>query len=948
MRNLPAVRRGLAGWTGFLLVAAIVVSIGTPLIGLTAFHASDVLQVHAPWAHDAPHDFRSQNGFVTDTVDAVGPSRLEFRQRVLNDGEFPLWNPWFAGGSPLGAIPNASTLLPFTWLWLLLPAWFAPGMVKLLEMAVAAGFTALFARRLGLGWAAGLLAGLVYVNSGSQVVWTNWPQAQLGALIPALFWAVERALPGGGSPARDAPRSVVALWPVAVVSAFMWLAGFPAVALWAHVAAGVYVLVRLAGVRRGQRPASPPRPRRARRTRPIPSLLGRLVGVPALMVLGLGLAALQLVPFARLLPRMDLAHRVEKDVGSLPWETVITLAIPDAYGNPAAGGFYGPIHYVEVQSFVGVVALLLAVVALVAWRRTAPRAEVSGFLWGGVAVTGMLIFVGGPLLDLHDAIPVVGGNQVGRMRVLLGLFLAVLAGVGFQAIADGAVRRSAALAAGWSVLAVGVAILLVPAFDAAAEAGMSEELTGRVGFAVFLGVLGVIVLGAAVLTMRRAPWATPFLLAIVPVVVAVESVAFAHTFWPTIDRDHFYPETEAHTYIRDELGTDRVAPSHFALFPGTNAVYGIRSVTAHTLTPPPYADLLLEVDPNVFDRSRTFPVLTPGEEVATSPVLDRMGATLYVAPPHVAVIGPVTGLNEADEVAEFGGSDTLTAPIPAGAFRAARLTVEDPRETGAAVWLAVEVLDADGDVIADGRRRVDTRYTPDGAFDVPVVPAEDGWPEGDVGGWSLEVSVETTRGLLRLATTAEGEPALSLVGAADEGLELVWGEGVVVYERGQALPRIRWASSAEVVEDAEERVARLAAGDVADEVVLLAEEPAEGAMGAPAAPGTPAAPDGGETADIEIIEDAGDRIALRVTAEEGGWLVVADSLQDGWEATIDGTAAELVSADHAFGAVTVAGGAHEVVLTYRPDGWGVGRLISLVSLVVLAVTVVAARRGRTA
>ena len=34
----------------------------------------------------------------------------------------------------------------------------------------------------------------LYSFSGFQVVWNNWPQAHIGALIPGVFWAIEYTL----------------------------------------------------------------------------------------------------------------------------------------------------------------------------------------------------------------------------------------------------------------------------------------------------------------------------------------------------------------------------------------------------------------------------------------------------------------------------------------------------------------------------------------------------------------------------------------------------------------------------------------------------------------------------------------------------------------------------------------------------------------------------------
>ena len=59
-------------------------------------------------------------------------------------------------------------------------------------------------------------------------------------------------------------------------------------------------------------------------------------------------------------------------------------------------------------------------------------------------------------------------------------------------------------------------------------------------------------------------------------------------------------------------------------------------------------------------------------------------------------------------------------------------------------------------------------------------------------------------------------------------------------------------------------------------------------------------------------------IAIRVDAPEGGYLVLTDTFYPGWQATVDGTATNIVPAFHAFRAVPVSTGFHDVIFIYWP------------------------------
>ena len=112
-------------------------------------------------------------------------------------------------------------------------------------------------------------------------------------------------------------------------------------------------------------------------------------------------------------------------------------------------------------------------------------------------------------------------------------------------------------------------------------------------------------------------------------------------------------------------------------------------------------------------------------------------------------------------------------------------------------------------------------------------------------------------------------------------------------------------------------------------------------------PGTDGA---GGSADVQVVRDGGDTIEAVVDADGAGWLVVADSLDD-WTATVDGSSAPVVEADHAVGAVAVEGGTHRVVLSYTPSGWHTGLWVSGGALLALLAIGLAGRisprrRGR--
>ncbi|MBW3620822.1 MAG: YfhO family protein, partial [Actinobacteria bacterium] len=628
---------------------------------------------------------------------------------------------------------------------------------------------------------------------------------------------------------------------------------------------------------------------------------------------------------------LDLAYRAEK-VGPLPWRAIVTAIVPDAFGNPAEKVFYGARNYVEINAFAGATVVVLAVAGFALGASSRVPRWARWFLAGAIAVCVGLIFVGGPPLTAFQSIPVLGENGIGRLRSLLALLVALQAGVGVDALvrAEQPYRRVVALGVGLAVLGMGAALVLGSVAATAEAAGRADYFGRQLVLPGVAAVLAVLLVLAA--TLVRRPEARVVLVGLLGLLVAVESVTFARSFLPVIDRELFYPETPTHAFLAAELGDDRFAVDGYTMVPGSTVVYGLRSATAHTLTPATYADLLTAVDPTALDRSRTYPLFRPTPTLPSSPVLDRMGVRYVVTDPGTAVAGSTEVVATATGQQEVGAGEELTAEVPAGELRAVRLELRAPVAPAAATELVVELVDADGTVLGTGRRRVLDR-TPPGPVDVAFAPLPDPVAPGP---WTVRVRVEADTGGLVLATSAPDTPAVSLVRPTDDGLAVAFADGSVVYARGRSLPRFRWAGRALVEPSADERLELLAGGALAPDVVLLSADPAEPGV-APVAPAAGELPPPGPPATVDVRDAGGDELHVVVDAPEAGWLVVADTIQDGWVAEVDGAPVALEDADHAFVAVAVPAGTSDVRLRYVPRGWRTGVAVSgLAALALLA------------
>jgi len=931
MTAAPPPRRRPRPLTSVALIAAvffILAGIGSPLLGTSVFAATDELSVLSPYHDSGLAGTAVQNTYMDDTYDAMLPNTMLYVQSV-RDGDAANWNPYIAGGTPLGAVPNYALFNPVSLPYYLLPDWLAPAYEKLLELAVALLGAYLFLRRLSLSKPAAILGGMVFTSSAFMIMWTNWPQTRVAVMIPWVFWAAERLVQR-----RRVTDAVLLALPVA----FMLLAGFPAVTALALLSAAVYFLARVLAEYQGQ----------WRR------VLGVTLGAVGGLGAGVALAAFQMLPFAKFYQGWLIEGRSQGANEHLGLPEAITAIAPQAMGSLEPGDppmWYLP-HFgrnmVEAMSYVGAAAAVLGLIAIVlarAGRSLLPR----GGWW---VLTGMtlawiaLIYVPGPL-SLVNTLPVFSNNYIGRARSVLGLLLAVLAAIGFELLLRNRTRMMASLRGPklrhlcgvGVVVAAGAAFAIV--WKAAREAATdADNRAGTVPVSRFdhlneqvligLGYVGVAVLAAALLYASAGRstggWRiTRFAAAsLLPVLISVQAFTLAAWYYPRVDKDTFYPTTDVHAFLADNLGHDRFAGTTGAMVMGADSAKRLRALTGHTFIDENFAALVREVpgDPIPYPTHLN---LTASPEMAASPVLDRLGVRYLVTSPRDPVFGsPRTDMGDGSTAA-LDSETEVSLPVPGtGPVRAVGFTPtetfyqhRDPR------WsVDVEVKDASGETVATGRRLA-LGMVADQAFLVPVAA------EHVAAGTRLTASFTLHIGGPLPVRATGGKPAVSSVAAADDGLGLAHVGSAVVWERTTALDRIRWASGAVAAPSEQDRVRLLAGGTLDDDEVVLNKTGAS-TDGAPAT--------------VAITEDGTDRVEANVDAQGAGYLVVADADQVGWRATVDGEPAELVPADQGVVAVAVPAGRHTVALHYAAPYGNAGLWLTLFTIVLLIGLVVVDHR----
>jgi O-antigen/teichoic acid export membrane protein len=372
----------------------------------------------------------------------------QFIVQSLQNREVPLWNPYVFAGVPFLAAGQHSALYPLSGLFYVLPLTRAYGVFTVLQLWLAGAFMYVFGRVLRMGRFPALIAGITYQLSAFFLVSVVFSMIIAAAAWLPLLLAVIEVMARKQEEKGTGPFvPIVYVVLGAVALGVHVLAGHAEILVYTLMVMALYALVRLLLVWR-----------RVGSWRPALRLgvwLGFMAG------LGLGLGSVQLIPLLELVTRSFREGSVTyTDVmgWAYPSRQILTFLVPDFFGNPAQHGywdlvsrqwvaadriFWGIKNYVEAGSYVGILPLVLAGVAVLGLRRPSPtRRHVAVF--AGLAAVSLLLVFGTPLYAvLYYGLP--GIKQLHspfRWVFPYTLSVAVLAGFGVREVGNWAAGNS--------------------------------------------------------------------------------------------------------------------------------------------------------------------------------------------------------------------------------------------------------------------------------------------------------------------------------------------------------------------------------------------------------------------------------------------------------------------------------------------------------------------------
>jgi len=453
----------------------------------------------------------------------------ELAVEMLQAGQFPLWNHYVGSGAPLLANHQTAVFYPLFVLYLLFPTEQALVYEVAIHLALAGLFTYFYGRGIGLGRPGALVAGLSFMGSGFLISRLGFPSmVAAAAWLPLLFLLTHR-LVRAPSPQRLAALGIVIGVQFLAGHAQLWYYSVWGIGLYAF-----YLGWRWGGIKGCVRSAS------------------LLAGAG---LLGISLAAVQLLPTAEMALISQRRGGAEWEFAMTysfwPWR-FITLLVPDFFGNPAHGNYWGYANYWEDCGYIGVLPFILACWALLLWLK---KEKARGFVllpfFLALIPLSLLLALGKntpvyPLIFRY--VPGFGFFQApSRFLYLYTFAMAVVAGIGMDSLR---VRPFPAGAA--ERLLVGGLALCIGAVTA-------HILPLRIKETFALGLLRfapLLIASAALLRFyprlgRRRWWLFPFL-------VGVDLLLFGWGFTPAISPELYHLPTDTGRFFAAQKGPFRI------------------------------------------------------------------------------------------------------------------------------------------------------------------------------------------------------------------------------------------------------------------------------------------------------------------------------------------------------------------------------------------------------
>ena len=303
--------------------------------------ADSLLGLYHPWRDVSfdnynPEKFPVKNALITDPINQTFPWRF-LTITAIKEGQFPLWNPYSFSGQPLLANIQSAPFQVFNLLFFILPFRAAWGSQIIIPSILTGVFMYLFLRSIKLSKNSSVFGSFILPFTGFFMAWLTWGTIVITAMwLPLILFSINKIF-----------EKLSARWFLLLVFSISQtiFSGHWQTAFYVIFASFLYlcfVYIKFKKV----------------------NLLLSLAGI----ILGIILASPQILPsieFINLSARsLDQDYYAGRTDWFLPLSNAIQLLAPDFFGNPTTYNYWGIWNYAEFVSYIGIIPLSFAIIAL--------------------------------------------------------------------------------------------------------------------------------------------------------------------------------------------------------------------------------------------------------------------------------------------------------------------------------------------------------------------------------------------------------------------------------------------------------------------------------------------------------------------------------------------------------------------------------------------------------
>ncbi len=874
---------------------------------------------------------------ATDIFRLFLPLRIEL-MRALGEGRLPLWTPFLQAGFPLFAEGEVAALYPFNLVFqFLLPAQIALSYSILFHLGWASVGMYLLARSTGYRVSSALLGGFCFGFSGFMLAHLQHaPHLAVGSWLPWLVLCQQRYWH-----ARLNRRNSVHWFALSSLAiALQLLAGFPQMAL---LNLGTFAVLGVFGPTIWQQSAGP------RSEDWLPSGISVVQSAAvtlASILLGLGMAAIQLLPTLELLGFSIRAQETGSNFFtsfSLDPAALTQFISPfTQLGEPAGSNM-------EYWAYLGILPLLLALLAPLLRRDT----RTGVFVALGFAALALALGESNPVYQWLYYVPIFNRFRVpARFLFPFTFAAAFLAATGFQELQnrlrDSATTRGARTLG--AVIAIGVAGAVVLGYSLPAEFWMDAWhwlplVLALLGIGMLLvakwrwiprPIFATIAIGVTVFDLTI--FSFPFL-SLNRMVLPSDSVSVPRTVQVMDSRQSVYRA------FSNNFPSMSVAAARAALWPDFSLQYGKQGVDIYAPLEfervKEYIDAMNLTTLNLMNvRYYLLPleVVPPSVSSPLGETEPYSGLTLRMLSEQPAI--PLTNVSQIEVTSYTDQSVNLPDGFVAGEIV---LGLEDGDRVTLPIRLGVETADWAFDGLAEIGKI--NHNKPEGSVEFPAFLSSVG---REFDGHKYVAHLNVAPNSSPLAITSVGARSflpsggltiekISLIDNIGRSVSLVAllhrnelalafrSHTAAMWENQSVMPRAFIVHEAEYVKD-EQTLTRMTQSDFdPGRTVLLGDAPASRQESGVEQP---------RGDEVVITEYRSERVVLQAKTGSAGYLVLADTWYPGWEAKIDGASVPIQRADYIFRAVALPPGAHTVVFEYHPISFILGAVISGLTILV--------------